>query len=78
MYISRDHDGMTKLWRHCPVEATGPHGVYYHGVSAKPLLIIEDSTVFPELGLGQCGPLNLNASEIFGDGEPRKHGKASY
>ncbi|MDX1968042.1 MAG: hypothetical protein SFV23_12780 [Planctomycetaceae bacterium] len=75
LYVSRDCDGLTKVWRHEPIPADGPTGTYYHGVTVPPLVVLEDSTAFPSLGLGQCGPIQLNEDLVTGDGEPRKHGK---
>lgn len=76
MYASRDCDGLTKLWRHQPVAAEGPTGTYYHGVgTVGPLLVVVDTTAFPELGLGQCCPLNPDMDRVIGDGAPRQGGK---
>lgn len=75
LYVSRDCDGLTKLWRHEPVAADGPTGTYYHGLTVPPLIELDDSTAFPDLGLGQCGPIELNLERVTGEGELRQHGR---
>jgi hypothetical protein len=78
IYVSRDCDGLTKLWRHEPLKAEGQTGVFYHGCTVEPLVVVTDATAFPKLGLGQCGPLELPEDKITGDGEPRKPGKGDW
>lgn len=78
LYVSRDHDGLTKLWRHKPIPAEGQFGTFYHGGPVGPMLVIGDATAFPKLGLGQCGPLELPEDKIAGEGEPRKPGKGEW
>lgn len=46
-----------------------------HGLTVPPLIELDDSTAFPDLGLGQCGPIELDLDRVTGEGELRQHGK---